>query len=84
MKIISDVEKEVRTNYKIAIPQYYKGQIQLLLPLYLTSNSLNPDLALVLYKLNNKTYTARTCLTLQMAYNNARLIVQPQSDWLKP
>ena len=79
-----EVRKRVRTNYKIAVPQYYDGNIQLLLPLCLTAGSPNPDLALVVHKLNEGTYTARTCLTLKMAYNNARLIVKPQSNWLKP
>jgi len=81
---ISEVKKRVRRNYKLAVPQYYKGKIQLLLPLYLTDNSSNPDLALAISLINNNTYTARTCLTLKMAYNNARLIVKPQSNWLKP
>ena len=80
---IDEVKKRVRTNYKIAIPQYYDGKIQLLLPLCLTASSPNPDLALVIHRLNDKTYTSRTWLTLKMAYNNARLIVKPQSDWLK-
>ncbi|MES2062545.1 MAG: DUF3825 domain-containing protein [Bacteroidota bacterium] len=81
---IDDVKKKVRTNYKIAIPQFYDNKIQLLLPLCLTAGSPNPDLALVVHSLNDTTYTARTCLTLKMAYNNARLIVKPQSSWLKP
>jgi hypothetical protein len=81
---IDEVKKKVRSNYKIAVPQYYDNKIQLLLPLCLTSGSPNPDLALVIHKLNDSTYTARTCLTLKMAYNNARLIVKPQSNWLKP
>lgn len=81
---IDEVKKKVRTNYKIAVPQYYDNKTQLLLPLCLTSGSPNPDLALVVHKLNDTTYTARTCLTLKMAYNNARLIVKPQSNWLKP
>jgi hypothetical protein len=81
---IDEIKKRVRTNYKIAVPQYYDGKTQLLLPLFLTSGSPNPDLALVVHKLNEHTYTARTCLTLKMAYNNARLIVKPQSNWLKP
>lgn len=81
---IDEVKKKVRSNYKIAVPQYYDNKIQLLLPLCLTSGSPNPDLALVIHKLNENTYTARTCLTLKMAYNNARLIVKPQSNWLKP
>jgi len=81
---IDEVRKRVRTNYKIAIPQYFGNRIQLLLPLNLTPNSPNADLALVVHKIDNDTYTARTCLTLKMAYNNARLIVKPQSSWLKP
>ncbi len=81
---IEEVRRKVRTNYKIAVPQYFNHRIQLLLPLCLTPNSENPDLALVVHKLNDSTYTARTCLTLKMAYNNARLIVKPQSTWLKP
>lgn len=84
MGAIEDVKKKVKTNYKIAIPQYYCNNIQLLLPLCLTAGSPNADLALVVHKLNETTYIARTCLTLKMAYNNARLIVKPQSNWLKP
>lgn len=81
---IDEVKKRVKSNYKVAVPQYFDGKIQLLLPLCLTAGSPNPDLALVVHKLNDSTYTARTCLTLKMAYNNARLIVKPQSHWLKP
>lgn len=82
---IDDVTKKVRTNYKIAIPQYFNSRIQLLLPLCLTSGSPNPDLALVINRVPDQNiYSAKTCLTLEMAYNNARLIVKPQSDWLRP
>lgn len=81
---IDEVKKRVKTNYKLAVPQFYGNRIQLLLPLNLTPGSPNPDLAIAVYKLQPDTYTARTCLTLKMAYNNARLIVKPQSSWLKP
>lgn len=81
---IEDIKKRVRANYKIAIPQYFDKKIQLLLPLYLTSGSSNPDLALVIHLEEKNTYSARTILTLKMAYTNARLIVKPESNWLKP
>lgn len=81
---IEEVRRKIKTNYKLAVPQFYNGRIQLLLPLCLTPNSPNPDLALAAYKLNENTYTARTILSIKMAYNNARLIVKPQSTWLKP
>ena len=80
---IDEVIRQVKTNYKIAVPQYFNRKTQLLLPLCLTPGSKNPDLALVIYKLDEFNYCARTCLTLEMAYMNARLIVKPQSDWLK-
>ena len=76
--------KRIESNYKTAVPQYYRGQIQLLIPICLTNNEL-PDLALALSREENtERYIGRTCLTMKMAYNNARLIVRPDSDWLKP
>lgn len=81
---IDEVKKKVRINYMIAVPQFYNDRIQLLLPLCLTPGSPHPNLALVAQKLNDTTYSSKTCLTLKMAYNNARLIVKPQSSWLKP
>ncbi len=79
---IDNAKERVRRNYKTAIPQYYKGQIQLLLPLCL-SNPQRADLALVAEK-HSTFYRASTCLTLDMAYNNARQITKPDRDWLQP
>ena len=72
--------KKVTANYKMAIPQYYNGKIQLLLPLCLM-DSTTPDIAIAVTK-QATCYQGHTCLTLDMAYNNARLIVRPQSNWL--
>ncbi|MDR2087417.1 MAG: DUF3825 domain-containing protein [Dysgonamonadaceae bacterium] len=78
---IADAKKRVRRNYKTAIPQYYKEKLQLLLPLCLQSKA-TADLALVIEK-ENGVYRASTCLTLDMAINNARLIAKPDDEWLK-
>lgn len=51
---IDEVIKLVKTNYKIAVPQYFNKRTQLLLPLCLTPGSKNPDLALVIYKIDEK------------------------------
>ena len=74
----------IDANCKTAVPQYYKGRIQLLIPICLVSENV-PDLALVVSKnaVGNQ-YLGHTCLTLDMAYNNARLIARPDSAWLKP
>jgi hypothetical protein len=80
--------KRVKRNYKTAIPQFYRGQyvpqgqLQLLLPLCLTDPS-KADLALAIFK-DKGFYSGRTCLTLDMAINNARLIAKPDDEWLKP
>lgn len=77
---IDTMKKRVSANYKLAIPQYFDGKIQLLLPLCLRSDD-KPDLALVVTKAAN-TYQGHTCITLDMAYNNARLIAKPENNWL--
>lgn len=79
---LDTMKKRVSANYKLAIPQYYEGKIQLLLPLCLTSDD-KPDVAIAVTKKNN-CYQGHTCITLDMAYNNARLIAKPESNWLHP
>ena len=77
---INTMIKKVTANYKMAIPQYYNGKIQLLLPLCLM-DSTTPDVAIAVTR-QATCYQGHTCLTLDMAYNNARLIARPQSNWL--
>lgn len=80
---IANMKKKVSANYKIAVPQYFNGKIQLLLPLCLEDPD-KPDLALVVTKNSSGNfYQGHTCLTLEMAYNNARLIAKPESNWLQ-
>ncbi len=74
--------RRVQRNYRTAVPQFHQSKIQLLLPLCMTNRS-KADLALVIYR-QNEVYLASTCLTLDMAYNNARLLARPDSDWLEP
>lgn len=81
---IRSVRKRIEANYKTVVPQLYNDKIQLLAPLYLT-NPETPDLALVLSLSDDKRlYYGHTCLTTEMAYNNARLIARPDSYWLQP
>lgn len=79
---ISSARERVKRNYKTAIPQYYRGQVQLLLPLCLSRPDI-ADLALVIES-HDAFYRAATCLTLDMAYNNARQLARPDRDWLQP
>ena len=78
---VSDTSiKKVIANYKLAVPQYYNGQIQLLIPLYFEDDN-KPELTLAVTKKNGY-YQGHTCLTLEMAYNNARVIAKPECNWL--
>lgn len=70
----------IKENYKAAVPQYFNGKIQFLIPISLGDPSV-VDLSLAVGK-EGGIYTGHTCLTLDMAYNNARLIAKPESDWL--
>lgn len=83
--------KKVARNYKIAIPQFYRNTksgeswIQLLLPLCLLDPAI-ANLALAVRRVSlgcNAYYKASTCLTLDMAINNARLITKPDDEWLR-
>lgn len=81
---VQRTKKMIDANYKTAVPQYYKDRIQLLIPIYLIRPGI-PDLALVVSKNEAEDkYLGHTCLTMDMAYNNARLIAKPESSWLKP
>ncbi len=82
-------KKRVYRNYKAAVPQYYRdkggeGGVQLLLPICL-ENPARADLALVVDKSEaGNAYRGSTVLTLDMGYNNARLLSRPDTEWLQP
>jgi len=81
--------ERVRRNYKTAIPQFYRdgtsgqGKMQLLLPIGLVRRD-QVELALAVDRLDSGVYLGKTVLTLDWAYNNARLITRPDTDWLQP
>jgi len=82
-------KKRVYRNYKTAIPQFFRdrgkeGSVQLLLPICLQSPG-KADLALAVARTETGTaYRGSTILTLDMAYNNARLLARPDTEWLQP
>lgn len=81
---MDSLRSRITRNYKIAIPNWYNGKLQLLLPLHLTNDRV-PDLALVVDKDRSANlYRARTVLTMDLAYIDARLITRPDRDWLNP
>ncbi len=67
-------------SYRVAVPQYYRGRIQLLLPIFLRDPD-TPDLAVTLEK-HGDWYRAATVLYPDWAYRHARLLARPNSEWL--
>ena len=54
----------------------------MLIPLCMSAQD-NADLAIVVEDYGTM-YRASTCLTLDQAINNARLLARPDRDWLNP
>ena len=80
--------KRVHANYRTAVPHCFNGELQLLLPLCVLQPN-KADLVLTIKRVDLKppilgqfSYTAKTVLTLDMAYENARLVARPEKDWL--
>lgn len=92
-RAVERAKKRVEWNSATAIPTYFPtyDTITFLLPLSLKpgnqSGKESFDLALAVgygaHGQNKNTYKAYTILTLDMAFNNARLVNRPASDWLR-
>lgn len=75
--------KQVRWNYKTALPCFFptRNVMSLMLPLSLVEDG-RVDVALVVEPTRAGNYQGQTILTLQQAYIDARLISRPNSEWL--
>jgi len=82
MAAVEVAKQRVQRNYKTAVPQFHRGEVQLLLPLSLDCSGV-AQLALVVRQAGSE-YIGETVLTLSMAVKNARLLSRPDRDWLQP
>lgn len=75
--------KQVRWNFKTAIPCYFPtgNTMSLMLPLALQDDR-KTDVALVVELTRSGNYQGQTILTLQQAYVDGRLLCRPNSEWL--
>jgi hypothetical protein len=67
-------------SYRVAVPQFHRGHVQLLLPLYMRDAD-TVDLALTMEK-HGDWYRGATVLYPDWAYRHARLLARPNSEWL--
>lgn len=82
---IEMARRQVRWNYKTAVPAYYprSNSMNLLLPLNLAGDD-KPDVALVVELQKSGNYQGQTIVTMAQAYCDARLVCRPYIDWLSP
>ncbi len=75
--------KQIKWNYRTAVPSYYpaRNTVNLMLPLHLSSYA-TVDNVLVVEATQSGNYQGQTILTMEQAYIDARLIASPQTSWL--
>ncbi|MFM9413910.1 DUF3825 domain-containing protein [Peptococcus simiae] len=76
-------KRQVRWNFKTAVPSYYpsRNTMNLMLPLHLSQPTL-VDNVLVVELTPSGNYQGQTILTLEQAYIDARLVTSPEANWL--
>lgn len=80
---MENVKMRVRRNMRLAVPQYYNGEIMYLLPITIpVDNQRFVTMALAIEKTESGQYRANTIFTKEMAYEKARLLMKPESNWL--
>lgn len=81
---VEDAKKQVRRNIRLVVPQYYNNKISYLLPLQIPLDDSDDTvvMALAIELTAKKQYRANTIFTKEMAYNSARLLMRPESNWL--
>ncbi len=72
----------VRRNYRLAVAQYYRGAVQLLLPLDLDEVPGERPLALVVERTESGARRASTVLGVDLAYRQARVVAHLDGEWL--
>ncbi|MGH2903657.1 MAG: DUF3825 domain-containing protein [Solirubrobacteraceae bacterium] len=77
---LRELPDRIRRNYRLAVAQYYRGSIHLLLPLHLGA-AQHADLALAVERTASGR-RASTVLGKDYAYRQARVIARPERDWL--
>lgn len=81
--VIEETKRKIKRNLRLVVPQYYKGQIMYLMPVRIP---LDDDsfvtMALAVELTASNKYRANTIFTKEVAYEKARLLMKPESNWL--
>lgn len=81
--VIEETKKKIKRNMRLVVPQYYKNTIMYLMPLRIPiSDEDYVTMALAVELTGSGQYRANTIFTREMAYEKARLLMKPESNWL--
>lgn len=80
---VINARERVRRNMRLVIPQFYNDRIMYLMPIQFPIDDNNTKtMALAIERTENGQYRANTIFTTEMAYEKARLLMKPESNWL--
>ena len=81
--ILQESQKRIKRNMRLVVPQFFNNQIMFLLPINIPTNDESYiTMALAVEPTANNQYRANTIFTKEMAYEKARLLMKPESNWL--
>lgn len=81
--VIEETKRKIKRNMRLVIPQFYKNQIMYLMPINIPiDDNTIITMALAVELTKSKQYRANTIFTKEMAYEKARLLMKPESNWL--
>lgn len=81
--VLDEAKKRIRRNMRLVIPQFYNNKIMYLLPIQIpVDDDKFETMALAVELTSTKQYRANTIFTKSMAYEKARLLMKPESNWL--
>lgn len=81
--VIEETKRKIERNLRLVVPQFYNNQIMYLMPIRIPiSEEKYVTMALAVELTATKQYRANTIFTKEMAYEKARLLMKPESNWL--
>ncbi len=80
---IAEAKRKIKRNIRLVVPQFYNGEIMYLVPIvFPIDDDKHITMALAVELTVHNQYRANTIFTKEMAYEKARLLMKPESNWL--
>lgn len=81
--VVEEAKRKIQRNLRLVVPQFYNNQIMYLVPIRIPiEEDKYVTMALAVELTQTNQYRANTIFTKEMAYEKARLLMKPESNWL--